>query len=330
MSLETKFPRCSPSDFNRIGRAEVDTRADTTCAGATFVPLEFTGKECDVGGFHDTMKPIRNVPIATCATAYDHPEKQETLILVFHETLYFGSAMEHSHLNPNQIRANGLAVDSCPRQYDKSSLHAIVHPQEDLTLPFQMYGCISYLPTRLPTNKELESCRYVDMTCENEWMPYSESFQEYERQFRHMSNDAIDSIKQSRQIGATVSSERRCEVDPAAMADRLGVSYHISSATLKCTTQMASRNITDPFVRRVRTRQSPMRYPHLADRVYSDTLFSTTVSRPRLNTCAQLFVTSQKFVKVYPMKTKGDAGDRLNQFITSHWGSSLMVQRKKT
>ena len=317
MSLEKNFPKCVHGDFNRIGRAEVDTRADTTCAGATFVPLEFSGKECDVGGFHDNMEPIRDVPIATCATAYDHPGLQETLILVFHETLYFGSAMEHSLLNPNQIRANGLVVDTCPRQYDKSSLHAIVPTQEDITLPFQMFGCISYIPTRLPTNKELESCRYINMTCESEWQPYSDTFQEYERQFGNMTHDAIDSIKHSRQIGANVSSDRRCEVDAATMAERLGISHHISGATLKCTTQMASRNITDPFVRRVRTRQSPLRYPHLADRVYSDTLFATTTSRPRANTCAQLFVTSQKFVKIYSMKTKGEAGDKLNQFVTS-------------
>ena len=72
------------------------------------------------------MTPIKNVPIATCATAYDHAGLQETVILVFHETLYFGSAMEHSLLNPNQIRANGLIVDTCPRQYDQSERYHYV------------------------------------------------------------------------------------------------------------------------------------------------------------------------------------------------------------
>jgi hypothetical protein len=139
--------RSISNDYTRMGRAEIDTRADTTCAGSTFLPLEFTGQECDVNGFHDDMTPIKNVPVATCATAYDHVGLQETIILVFHETLYVGPAMEHSLLNPNQIQANGLIVDTCPRQYDKSSLHAIVHTKEDITMPLAMYGCISYLPT---------------------------------------------------------------------------------------------------------------------------------------------------------------------------------------
>ena len=170
-----------PSDYHFRGRAEIDTRADTTCAGAAFVLLETTGKECDVKGFHDDMAPIRNIPIATCATAYDHPTLQETIILLFHETLYFGKDMEHSLINPNQVRDNGLTVDCCPRQYDKSSLHAIYFPDEDISLPFQMHGCISYLPIRLPTEAELEKCRYLEMTSEREWKPYSDSFQHQEK-----------------------------------------------------------------------------------------------------------------------------------------------------
>mmetsp|Transcript_11237 Transcript_11237/g.16168 ORF Transcript_11237/g.16168 Transcript_11237/m.16168 type:complete len:1367 (+) Transcript_11237:2028-6128(+) len=291
--------------------------ADTTCAGSTFIPLEFTGHECDVGGFHDAMTPIKNVPIATCATAYDHMGSQETLILVFHEALYFGSAMEHSLLNPNQIRANGLIVNTCPRQYDQSSLHAIVDNKEGITMPFSMYGCISYLPTRLPTDAELKSCRYIDMTCELEWDPYSDSFRESERPFRNINADTMESIKQQRQIGATLSSERRSDVDANTLAQRLGISQHLSAATLKCTTQKASRHITEPFTRRVKTRQSALRYPRLNDYLYSDTMFSDVVSKPRQNICAQLFVTSKRYSRIYPMRTKGQAGEKLNQFITS-------------
>jgi len=56
-------------DYSFHGRAEVDTRTDTTCAGAAFALLETTGKECDVKGVHDETAPIRNVPI--------NPEEQE-------------------------------------------------------------------------------------------------------------------------------------------------------------------------------------------------------------------------------------------------------------
>jgi len=317
MTSRAATPIFEHKDYDKIGRAELDSRADTTCAGATFIPLEFTGQECDVGGFHDTMTPIRNVPVATCATAYDHIGLQETVILVFHETLYFGYAMEHSLLNPNQIRANGLIVDMCPRQYDQSSLHAIVHTKEDISMPLVMHGCISYLPTRLPTESELKSCRYIDMTNEQIWEPYSDSFQDYERQFSKITAETIENIKSNRQIGATLTSERRSDVDATTVSQRLGISHHLSAATLKCTTQKASRHITEPFTRRVKTRQSALRYPRLNDYLYSDTMFSDVVSKPRQNACAQLFVTSKRYATVYPMRTKGQAGEKLNQFITS-------------
>jgi hypothetical protein len=45
----------TPSDYSRRARAEIDTRADTVCAGCTFVLYETTGKVVDVSGFHDVL-----------------------------------------------------------------------------------------------------------------------------------------------------------------------------------------------------------------------------------------------------------------------------------
>lgn len=305
-----------PSDFSFRGRCEIDTRADTTCAGAAFALLETTGVECDVKGFHDDMAPVRNIPIATCATAYDHPGLQETIILLFHEALYFGKAMEHSLLNPNQIRDNGITVDCCPRQYDKSSLHAIYVKNEDISLPFKMHGCISYLPTRLPTRKELDQCRYIEMTSERKWDPYSEGFQDVERPLA-VNPETENNIRDTRNIYASTSTDRRCDIDAQTLSTRLGISHYVATETLKCTTQLASRTVTGPLSSRLRTRQSHVRYPRINDFLYSDTFFASVPSKPRNNTCAQLFVTSKGFCEAHPMKTKGEAGDKLNIFITS-------------
>ncbi len=273
-------PNINISDnYSFQGRAEIDTRADTTCAGAAFALIETTGAECDVRGFHDDMAPIRNVPIATCATAYDHPILQETLILLFHEALYFGKAMDHSLLNPNQLRDNGLTVDCCPRQYDKSSMHAVYLPEEDLSLPFNMHGCISYLPTRLPTEKELERCSYVEMTSERKWNPYSDTFQDIERPLL-IKPEIMNNICDSRNICASTSIDRRCNVDAQTVATRLGISHYVATETLKCTTQLATRTITGPLARRLRTRQSHVRYPRINDFLYSDTFFASVPSKP--------------------------------------------------
>lgn len=155
------------------------------------------------------------------------------------------------------------------------------------------------------------------MTCEHPWEPYSDSFQDYELPFRKMNADTVETIKQNRQIGATLTSDRRSDVDATTLASRLGISQHLGTATLKCTTQKASRHFTEPFTRRVKTRQSALRYPRLNDYLYSDTMFSDVVSKPRQNTCAQLFVTAKRYGRVYPMRTKGQAGEKLNQFITN-------------
>jgi hypothetical protein len=59
-----------------------------------------------------------DVPVATVATAYDCPTTGKTHILVINEALYFGDKMSNTLLCPNQLRANGIRVDDCPRQYN--------------------------------------------------------------------------------------------------------------------------------------------------------------------------------------------------------------------
>lgn len=76
--------------------------------------------------------------------AYDHPNLQETLILIFYECLYFGAEMQHSLICPNKVWDNGINVDFCPKQYSNGlSLHGINVPKEEITMPFKLHGCIS-------------------------------------------------------------------------------------------------------------------------------------------------------------------------------------------
>jgi hypothetical protein len=80
-------------DYNKRTRAEIDSRADTVCAGSTFKLLEESSQYCVVNGFHSDMEPMQNIPVATVATAFDDPVTQATYILVFFEALYFGEGM---------------------------------------------------------------------------------------------------------------------------------------------------------------------------------------------------------------------------------------------
>jgi len=89
--------------------SEIDSHADTCCLGANFMPLYFTGKVCDVMPFLDTLPSVNNIEICTGATAFDDSNGR-TLILIINEALWMGNCMQHSLLNPYQIRTNGIGL----------------------------------------------------------------------------------------------------------------------------------------------------------------------------------------------------------------------------
>ena len=56
-------------DYGLRARADIDTKADTVCAGATFKLHEDTGKIVDVFGFHDSLGSMKNIAVGTSITA---------------------------------------------------------------------------------------------------------------------------------------------------------------------------------------------------------------------------------------------------------------------
>jgi hypothetical protein len=62
------------------------------------------------------MEPIKNIPVKTCATAYDHANG-ETYILEVGQALWFGDDLEHSLLSPNQVRLFHHTVSMNPKQF---------------------------------------------------------------------------------------------------------------------------------------------------------------------------------------------------------------------
>ena len=58
------------------------------------------------------------VSIVSGATAWDDPVTRQTYILVINEGLFYGNKMDHSLINPNQIRAYGIPLSD--NAYDTS------------------------------------------------------------------------------------------------------------------------------------------------------------------------------------------------------------------
>ena len=117
-----------------VGRTEVDSHADTCCAGHGWELWRHSGNVTDVSGFHDGMQALANIPIGDCITARTLPTG-ETVILVLNQSLFFGSALEISLLSSPQLRHNGCIVDDVPKHQDSKSRHAIIayYRQEDST-----------------------------------------------------------------------------------------------------------------------------------------------------------------------------------------------------
>ena len=112
---------------------------------------------------------MTNVPIVTGGTAWDDPLTGTTYILVFHEGLFYGPKLDHSLINPNQVRMHGLGYWDNP--FDPS--HDLsIDINESISIPMEFRGTKLSFQSRVPTEEELSNCIHIDMTSMREWNPH--------------------------------------------------------------------------------------------------------------------------------------------------------------
>ena len=92
---------------NTTGYNEADTNANMCCLSQNFISVSYTNRLVNVYPYSEAYEPIENMPIVSGDTYYDHTDGN-TYIQLFHESLYYGSHMNHRLINPNHIRFNGL------------------------------------------------------------------------------------------------------------------------------------------------------------------------------------------------------------------------------
>lgn len=83
--------------------SELDSHADTVCAGKNFIVVEYTNQACNVHGFSEDIGSLQNIPIEKVATTWIDPANGEVFILIFIHALYFGNKLDHSLICPNQL-----------------------------------------------------------------------------------------------------------------------------------------------------------------------------------------------------------------------------------
>jgi hypothetical protein len=167
--VRTDDQSLQPMTFENA-RSELDSRADTICAGLNCRLVHYTGQECSVSGFRDKLGVMDKIPIATVATAWSDKHTGQGFILIMHETLFFGNGLDHSLINPNQIRHNGFQLYDTPYKTDPTCQTGIVISNTE-RIPFHSRGTTVYFNSRYPTDHKMETYPHVVLTCEPPWYP---------------------------------------------------------------------------------------------------------------------------------------------------------------
>lgn len=148
---------------------EADTNADTCCLDSNFVVLLYTSTTVDVYPYNKSYEPIRSVPIVSGATVYHHPYIGRSCILIVNEALYYGPRLNHSLINPNQVRHNGNGFWDNP--FDHTHDLSIELHEYNMVLPLEYKGTILIFNTSTPTEHELNTLPHMVLTSEAPWNP---------------------------------------------------------------------------------------------------------------------------------------------------------------
>ena len=180
------------------GRLELDTHADTFVAGRNCLLMHFTERVCDIMPYSDDYDPKLGIPIAKVATGYTASNGARS-ILVFNEALWLPE-MEHSLMNPNQLRHYGIEVQDNPYHRDPMMIRKD-DDGEEFVACLRSSGTNIYIDTWTPTDSDLVDYPHIELTSPLIWNPHEVSFP-------GLSNMEIDEIE-GKNISVVESDLRR-------------------------------------------------------------------------------------------------------------------------
>ena len=317
---------------------ELDSHADSPVAGRSATIVHRTGRQVNVSGFTDQLgKPI-SVEIVHALVIYECPYTGEIYKLQLCNALDIQS-IDCCLIHPIMMRLAGVMVDECPKFLSsKPSVenHSIYFPEENLRIPLMLDGIISCIPSRKPTNDEVndESITTLDITPKvNVWDPHNPEYQQQEE----MMLDYKGHIKDYKSRNFIISSVTTIMSEPALvvekldemfnvsalktidgsyskldanqLAERLGITLEVARRTIKHTTHLCPRNTTTITLnRRYPQNDRMLRYRHLDVNMFSDTMYAAKRhgKSVRNNTCVQVFTTDFGWIQTYCFQYERD------------------------
>ena len=142
----------------------MDTHADTCFSVDNWTPMHYTGEVFEVSPFFNTYTPVQETPLARCCTVWTDDEGKDYL-LVGDEMLWFGTALENSLINPNQIRAYELSINNDPFNVNELGIDL-----EELFIPFNTMGAVVHFESCVPTEWETTHFPFILLTADS-WYP---------------------------------------------------------------------------------------------------------------------------------------------------------------
>ena len=291
--------------------------------------LQYTMRTADVYAYDKSIKPIENVPIVTGATAWDNPITNETFIIVINEALYYGDKLDHSLINPNQIRSHG--IDFWDNPFDKER-GLKIEADEHVTIGLTTQGTKVSFNSRAPTDEELNTCHRIEITSRQEWNPPTVSLSQIGSR-KHEIPDGpkekllalvpcISKVSTHDQpledvIGANnyTSTKRHADRTAATLAERFGIGITRAQDTIRVTTQRGTRSALLPLSRRYRADRK-FGVKRLAINMATDPIYGPTKSI-RGNIASQIYSHKCGFYKNYHMNAVNgeNTGNTLKDFI---------------
>ena len=313
------------TDGCRLG---IDTHADSSCAGKHVRILEYiSGKTYSVSPFHDSYSPKTDVGIINGAVAVDRPDGGG-YILELNNFLDFTNSMNDSILVPMQARHNNVVIDDVPKGlcYHGISTQSLFVPGTDVRIPISFHGPIPYIHVRYPSDTDLDTYEWVELTSSSDWIPYPDDTFNFSCQSSLNSSITTDydiqnsiyyNVKRTVVIHKVNSIKKDTSISPESLSKLWKIPLQAAKQTLGVTTSKHIRTNEGKISRRFRTDIFQKRYRRMGgnfSRFYTDTLFFKCKTLD-LFTCAQIFCNKARFTKVFPMQSKSQAHEALTSFV---------------
>jgi hypothetical protein len=130
------------------------------------------------------------------------PNTGHEYLFVYDQMLWFGSQMDHSLINPNQIHEYGMPMYDNPFPQSQFGIDC-----NDDFIPFNSRGTIVYFESRVPTDWETCNLTIIVLTGED-WDPVNVGFVN-----GHSREQAEMRMIQSLEIGVPKWKMKQCETD---------------------------------------------------------------------------------------------------------------------